>query len=222
MSSFAESVITKLRNMLARKNERGIKTTDIFRLKVREEIRRQLSGKQGLVIDIGCGEGYLLENALGDGNLKAVLFDNEDWMLKKVVNAYFPRLAGHAFPVQGDAGTLPFSEGAFDYAVCISTFLSFPGREEVERAIREIGRILRPGGSLFFDVRNRNNPLVKLLFDNVQKYDSSLGQRRLKAYSLKETSDILQTSGFRLTKSVGMFIPFKQLSPIIIVAAEKM
>ena len=44
---------------------------------------------------------------------------------------------------QGDVGTLPFSDGAFDIVLSLNGFHAFPDKEA---AYREIFRVLKPGG----------------------------------------------------------------------------
>ena len=45
---------------------------------------------------------------------------------------------------QGDVGTLPFSDGAFDIVLSLNGFHAFPDKEA---AYREVFRVLKPGGT---------------------------------------------------------------------------
>ncbi|MBC8205249.1 class I SAM-dependent methyltransferase [bacterium] len=221
MTSISNKIVTGLRGLMSRPNERGIRTSDIFRLKVREKVRNILRDAEGLIIDIGCGEGYLLENVLSDGRLKAALFDNCPAMLQKVVEGYFPGLQNCAYPIRGEAGLLPFRDNAFDYAVCVSTFYNLPSKDDVITAMKNIGRIVKTGGRFIFDIRNRNNPLVKRAYEKVQSYDPSIADLPLNAYTIDEASQILRSAGFKIRKSYGMYFPLKSLAPIIVIEAEK-
>ena len=62
--------------------------------------------------------------------------------------------------VRGDAGALPFPAAAFDavYGCSILHHL------EVEAALTEVRRVLRPGGQLVFSEPNLLNPQVLLMF----------------------------------------------------------
>jgi len=48
--------------------------------------------------------------------------------------------------IQGDAATLPFSNGAFSSAIAILMLHHLPSNELQDRAFAEIWRVLRPGG----------------------------------------------------------------------------
>ena len=47
--------------------------------------------------------------------------------------------------VQGDVGAMPFADGEFDYLLTMSGLQAFPDKE---RALREMHRVLKPGGRL--------------------------------------------------------------------------
>lgn len=50
--------------------------------------------------------------------------------------------------VHGDARELPFDDASFDVVVSNLTLHNIPARDGRERALREIVRVLRPGGRL--------------------------------------------------------------------------
>ena len=54
-----------------------------------------------------------------------------------------------ALDVVGDLGRLPFRDGAFDLALCLEVLEHLP---EPQRALAELGRVLRSGGRLYFSV----------------------------------------------------------------------
>jgi SAM-dependent methyltransferase len=60
----------------------------------------------------------------------------------------------------GDIRALPFAEESFDAVVSNSTMDHLAGVEEVETALGEIRRVVRPGGHLVLTVDNPYNPLV--------------------------------------------------------------
>jgi ubiquinone/menaquinone biosynthesis C-methylase UbiE len=48
--------------------------------------------------------------------------------------------------VHGDATNLPFEDGRFSAAVCFTMLHHVPSREQQDRALAEVARVLRPGG----------------------------------------------------------------------------
>jgi SAM-dependent methyltransferase len=69
-----------------------------------------------------------------------------------------PGLAGAA----ADVRRLPFADAAFDTVLSISTLDHFESREEITVSLREIRRVLRPGGLLLLTLDNAANPKIRL------------------------------------------------------------
>ncbi len=61
-----------------------------------------------------------------------------------------------------DARALPFRAASFDAAVSNSTLDHFASTKEIERALRELERVLVPGGILILSLDNPLHPLVGL------------------------------------------------------------
>jgi len=101
------------------------------------------------VVDIGCGEGQISRLASAAG-IRAVGVD-PTWAQLVTARAR----AGGAVYVAGEAGRLPFRDGAFDAAVAC---LVFEHVADVDGAIAEIGRLLCPGGRFVFLL---NHPLLQ-------------------------------------------------------------
>jgi SAM-dependent methyltransferase len=101
------------------------------------------------VLDMGCGAGRHAFEALRRG-AHVVAFDADAGELEQV-GAMFtamkeageaPRGASAAV-VRGDATAMPFADGAFDRVIAAEVLEHIPGDQ---RAIREVTRVLRPGG----------------------------------------------------------------------------
>ncbi|HJQ83262.1 MAG TPA: class I SAM-dependent methyltransferase [Candidatus Binatia bacterium] len=66
------------------------------------------------------------------------------------------RLAG----VAADVRAVPFADGTFDTVVSNSTLDHFPSATDVAASLRELHRVLRPGGRLLLTLDNFANPAV--------------------------------------------------------------
>jgi len=64
--------------------------------------------------------------------------------------------------VGADVRQLPFAEGVFDVIVSNSTLDHFETEEELVASLRELRRVLRPGGELLLTLDNAANPLVAI------------------------------------------------------------
>ena len=94
-----------------------------------------------LVADVGTGTGFLAELAL-DAGARVIGIDISDGMLAQVTN----RFAGRTFEARrGDTAALPLESGEID-AVLANMVLHHA--EDPPVAIREMARVLKPGGTL--------------------------------------------------------------------------
>lgn len=59
-----------------------------------------------------------------------------------------------------DVCNLPFRAQSFDAVVSLSTLDHFESREEVSAALREVHRVLTPGGTLILTLDNLANPVI--------------------------------------------------------------
>jgi SAM-dependent methyltransferase len=61
-----------------------------------------------------------------------------------------------------DVRVLPFASGVFDLVISNSTLDHFENRGDIARSLRELTRVLRPGGRLILTLDNPANPVVVL------------------------------------------------------------
>jgi len=102
------------------------------------------------LIEVGAGFGRLSDEY--EGYREVVLLDASEALLQ----AARERLGGapRFTIVAGDAYRLPFPDASFDAAVCIRVLHHF---EDPRPAIRELARVLRPGGVLVVEFANKRN-----------------------------------------------------------------
>jgi SAM-dependent methyltransferase len=89
-------------------------------------------------IDVGCGTGHHLKDLASRG-FDAVGVDASVEMLEEARRAN-PTAELH----RADIGSLPFADESFDLAICIEVLRYLP---DPEPCIRELARVLRPGGT---------------------------------------------------------------------------
>ena len=96
------------------------------------------------VLEVGCGTGVLTRVLAGWPNVKAVVGSDPAAPLIRKAQRLASNLANVTFQ-EADGRSLPFGDDAFDVVVFDSTLSHVPGPE---RALAEVHRVLRPGGSL--------------------------------------------------------------------------
>ena len=102
------------------------------------------------VLDVGCGEGQVARLAVAGGASRVAGID-PTWNQLVVARQ---RAGGPAY-ARADADALPFESGVFDAVVAC---LVFEHIREVDGAIAEVARVLRPGGRFCFFL---NHPLLQ-------------------------------------------------------------
>ncbi len=114
----------------------------------RERLRAVLRPEPGeRLLEIGVGTGYysldLAEWTGAEGRLE--LFDLQQKFLDHVMRGAGERGLGNLVPTQGDATALPYEDASVDAVVLTAVLGEIP---ETAAALREIRRVLKPGGRL--------------------------------------------------------------------------
>ena len=111
---------------------------------IRRSLDHELPGWRAVsILDAGCGTGAVLA-ALG--NQRAHL--GVDLSAEAIA---FCRQRGIHNLAQGDISNLPFGDGSFDVVIC-SSVLYHRWVADVGLALRELRRVLRPGGLLIVNL----------------------------------------------------------------------
>jgi ubiquinone/menaquinone biosynthesis C-methylase UbiE len=102
----------------------------------------QLGGQSAL--DIGCGTGVVALQALRAGARSAVCGDISRHIMEPAKGKVLPKPGALRF-AQLDAEDLPFADNSFD---CVLSGMSFGLFPDQRRALREMVRVAKPGGTV--------------------------------------------------------------------------
>jgi ubiquinone/menaquinone biosynthesis C-methylase UbiE len=133
--------------------------TDAVHERQTELIWRLLQLEPGAeVLDVACGHGRIANLLAGRGAVVTGL-DADPFFLAKA------REAGPDVDyVEGDMRALPFADASFDAALLWFTALGYFDDEGNRTVLRELRRVLRPGGRAILDVNN-----LPLLLETFQR-----------------------------------------------------
>lgn len=114
-----------------------------------------IGSNKSLVLEIGCGTGlFTKELAVTDNNITAI--DISDALIKKAKERVH---AKNVKFVVGNAYKTNFKPNSYDFIVGSSSLHHL----EVDSALKEFLRILKPGGGIMFTEPNMLNPQVALI-----------------------------------------------------------
>jgi len=124
---------------------------------MRRRRRALLADAYGRVVEIGSGTGLNVAH-YPEAVTELLLTEPEPGMRKKL-SRRLPRISCLAGVVDAQAEQLPFADESVDTVV---STLALCTVDDPERALREIARVLRPGGQLLFieHVRSRSRLLA--------------------------------------------------------------
>ncbi|MGQ0578370.1 MAG: class I SAM-dependent methyltransferase [Betaproteobacteria bacterium] len=137
------------------------------------------------VLDVACGTGVVARLAASrvapPG--KVVGVDLNERMLG-VARAHAPE---DGVPIewrQGDATQLPFADGMFEFVLCQQGLQFFPDHS---RALREMHRVLAPGGMLALNVWGKASRYNVALAEALARYhDANTANRSLAPFALSD------------------------------------
>lgn len=112
------------------------------------------------VLDLGCGEGYCARQMMRAGAAEVLGIDLSEGMISAARAEEARESLGIAYQ-QGDATALARLESAsFDLVVAVFLF-NYLNREQTSACMREVMRVLRPGGRFVFAVPHPSFPFMR-------------------------------------------------------------
>ena len=154
--------------------------------RVRSYLRALPAGSR--VLDAGCGEGVLVD----------------EFRERLAIEGIDPHYES-AHVRRGSLAALPYSDGAFDRALCLDVLEHLPFDEQ-GRALSELARVIAPGGELFVTVPNlahlqsRVQFLVRGRLIRTASLAKHPGDRPIGEYL-----DLATRAGFVLVERRGIF-----------------
>lgn len=155
------------------------------------------------VLEIGCGTGYFTKEIVKTGAIVTAIDISPE--LLNIAKQEITQPNVHF--MLDNAYELSFGDSSFDSVVGSSVLHHL----EIEKAIREMYRVLKPGGSIFFTEPNMMNPQIALQ-KNIPALKSKLGDSPDEtAFFRWPLKRLLQKTGFTGIR----IIPFDFLHPAL-------
>jgi len=192
----------------------------IFRSELEALARRWQKGK---LLNIGCAHGPDFLPFKDGFELYGVDFSAE---MLKFAEKYSQKFGFVVELTLADVCHLPYPDETFDWAISVATYHHIRG-EEHQVALKELKRILKPGGEAFITVWNRWQPRFWLKPKEVTVPWRKRGKTLYRYYylfSYPELGRLVKRAGFEVLKSFpesAYRFPLKFFSRNICLLAKK-
>ena len=145
---------------------------------------------QPKVLDLGCGAGHA-SFATAPFAREVIAFDLTRAMLEVTVAAAKERSLSNISTTQGSVEELPFNRQQFDFVV---SRYSAHHWNDVPRALREVKRVLKPGGQVcFIDLTGAPSPLLDT---HLQSVELARDPSHVRSYTNPEWLSFFQAASF--------------------------
>lgn len=167
-----------------------------FKIHPAEHVEEFLKGKTGKILDLGSGSGRHLMK-VQDG--KMYLVDFSEGMIKLAKKRAKEKNIDAEFTV-ADLTELPFENNFFDYAIAIASLHCIEGKENREKAVKELFRVLKPKAQAEIAVWNKDSErFSKSSKEKMVKWRDK-GTRYYYLFEPEEIYSLFEKVGFKIIK----------------------
>ncbi|MEP7309480.1 MAG: class I SAM-dependent methyltransferase [Acidobacteriota bacterium] len=135
---------------------------------------------------------------------RAFGIDISEPTLRQALAAFTPD-SGPLRAAAADVRALPFRDASFDAVYSMGTIEHF---NETEQAVKEIARVLKPGGRAIIGVPNRHDPFLRPLLATLLQAVGLYAYGYEKSYSRRALRNMLERAGFSVAAETSiLFVP---------------
>ncbi len=190
--------------------------------------RRELEGlakewQHGRLLNLGCGHGPDFPPFTQGFELHGIDASIE---MVRLAGQYALKYGFEARLINGDVRHLPYADESFDHAIAVATYHHLKKDDQLP-ALRELKRVLKPGGTAFITVWNRWQTRFWFSGSNVLvpfKVQEKTFYRYYHLFSYGELVRLVKNAGFKLVNvypESGWRFPLKFFSRNICAVVEK-
>jgi ubiquinone/menaquinone biosynthesis C-methylase UbiE len=185
--------------------------------RVRETAAAMCESVGGVILDVGCGNGLLFAVMEGDRTIR-IGVDRSMPLLKEGREVLKDNEITDVHLVRGDGFRLPLKQMCAERVLLLNTLLNIPTTCEVERLLHEAMIVCRPGGRLIVEIRNEENPYLRLKY-----WLHSLRHTfPTRAYRLSTIRTFLEAHGLRIVRVKALGIPLRMAAFSYVIEAERL
>jgi len=170
----------------------------IFRTELEGLAQRWQGGR---LLNVGCAHGPDFPPFGQDFESHGIDFSRK---MLQLAQKYAEKYKFSVSLVEADARQLPYADESFDWAIAVATYHHIEGNEGRLQALKELKRVLKPGGEAFITVWNKWQPGFWFKKKNVlipwKSQDKTI-YRYYHLFSYRELEQIVRNADFEVVKS---------------------
>lgn len=160
--------------------------------------------KTDVALDVGCGDGRLTA-FLAENVKKVIGLDHQQFPVEMAKLILQQQGVQNAIFEVGDARKLRFTDGSFDVVTCFDVIEHLP-REDAEKLVKELTRVLKKGGWMCMTTPNR-----KFLTSRI--FGHTLIEKHYYEYCVEELQQLFEKD-FQQLEVYGVYLPLIPLPRI--------
>jgi tRNA (uracil-5-)-methyltransferase TRM9 len=157
--------------------------------------------RRGRLLNVGCAHGPDFLPFKDGFELHGVDFSSD---MLQLARKYAAKFKLSVTLVEADARRLPYADDSFEWAIAVATYHHIEDNEERLQALKELWRVLKPGGEAFITAWNRWQPRFWLKSRNTlvpwRSKDKTL-YRYYYLFSYRELEELTRRAGFKVVSS---------------------
>lgn len=193
----------------------------IFRRELESLAQRWRKGK---LLNAGCGHGADFLPFKEGLDLYGIDFSIE---MLRLARRYASKFNFSVSLSLGDVARLPYKDGVFAQAIAVATYHHLKGKQRQLEALKELRRVLIPGGEAFITVWNHGQPRFWFRGREVLvpwHVEGKAVHRYYYLFSYRELETLVKGAGFELVRSFpesSYRLPLKHFSRNICLLVRK-
>jgi tRNA (uracil-5-)-methyltransferase TRM9 len=157
--------------------------------------------QRGKLLNIGCAHGPDFPPFKASFELYGIDYSSE---MIKLAQQYAEKYQFQVNLQEADARDLPFPDEFFDFAIAVAVYHHIEVKAGRVQALKELWRVLKPGGEAFITVWNKGQPRFWFKKKNIMlpwKTKEKTLYRYYYLYSYSELEKLVRQCGFKVIKS---------------------
>lgn len=212
-----KKIVQGFREALTKPGERGEYSSGYLPQLSREKAVDVLKDTGEKILDLGCGEGLLLQE-LSKKYPEKIIVGLDPW--EEILGKARARQARNTTLVLGSSYHIPVKDETFDAVTCLNLLNNLPEKSDVIATLKEMHRILKRGGIAVFDFRNTFNPLIFLGYKLAFLHDPDI-KVPLRTHTFRWIKNNLIILGMKEISEYPLGFFLRIIAPAILIKAKK-